>query len=440
MTEGDYLSRRRLRRRYLLIGWLIAVPALVAAIWISMSWFSPTPPRSVAMAADEESSVPGGIADRYREILARDGIELRLIPTAGAVDNVARMKDAHSGISIAIVPSGITTARASPNLVSLGTLFYEPLWVFYHGSEPLRSREDLRGGTISIGQEGSGTRALSLEFLARAGIIEQQFAKFVALPPQEAAERLLRGEINATIMLSPWESPLVRRLLAADDVQILNVLHADAYVALYPYLSELVLPGGVGDLAKSRPPSNVVLLATKASLVVRNDLHPAIQYLLLRAAEEIHSAPQLFRKASQFPAPEAVDLPLSDHALQYYKSGRPFLQRYLPFRLAVLAQQLLVLLIPVFGVLYPLVRVAPAAYAWAMRRRVYALYGELKFLEQDLSARDAPADKADLLARLDRLDDRASRFRVPTAFRPLLYTLRLHITLIRQHVESRAPK
>lgn len=436
MTEDDHLRRRR---RYILLASLVTLATLVTAIWVSLAWFSPTPPHVVAMAADSESSASGEIAARYREILARDGIELRLIPTAGAVDSVARLRDASSGISIAIVPSGITNPRESPNLVSLGTLFYEPLWLFYHGREPLRSREGLRGGTISIGAEGSGTRALSLEFLARAGIIEEQFAKFVSLPPQEATERLLRGEINAAILLAPWESPLVRKLLAADDVQLLQILHADGYVALYPFLSEVVLPSGVGDMAKSRPPNNVVLLAPKASLVIRDDLHPAIQYLLLRAAGEIHSPPELFRKAGQFPAPESIDLPLSDNALQYYKSGRPFLQRHLPFRLAVLAQQALVVLIPVFGVLYPLLRLAPAMYGWAMRHRVYSLYGELKFLEQDLASRGARDDRADLVARLDRLDERASRFRVPTAFRPLLYTLRLHITLIRQRLESRPP-
>jgi hypothetical protein len=228
-------------------------------------------------------------------------------------------------------------------------------------------------------------------------------------------------------------------LVAADDIHLLTVQYIDAYVALYPYLSAVVLPAGVGDIAKRRPPDDVVLLAPKASLVVRDDLHPAIQYVLLKAAQEIHSGPGLFRKAGQFPAPESIDLPLSDNALQFYKSGRPFLQRHLPFRLAVLAQQLLVLLIPVFGVLYPLLRLAPAIYGWTMRHRVYSLYGELKFLEQDLSSRTAQDDKADLIARLDRLDERASRFRVPTAFRPLLYTLRLHIALIRQRLEGRPP-
>jgi hypothetical protein len=186
----------------------------------------------------------------------------------------------------------------------------------------------------------------------------------------------------------------------------------------------------------NRPPTDVVLAAPKASLVVRRDLHPAIQYLLLEAAVQIHSGPGMFRHAGQFPAAEAIDLPLSDHARHFYRSGPPFLQRHLPFWLAVLVQQLLVVLIPVLGVLYPLVRFAPAAYGWAMRRRVFRLYGELKFLEDDLAARSTQDNLADLVTRLDRLEDRASRFRLPVSFRPLLYTLRLHISLVRQRLQK----
>ena len=197
-----------------------------------------------------------------------------------------------------------------------------------------------------------------------------------------------------------------------------------------------MLPAGVGDMVKNRPPTDVTLVAPKASLVVREDLHPAIQYLLLEAATEIHSGPGMFRKAGQFPAPESIDLPLSSYAHQFYKAGPPFLQRHLPFWLAVLAQQLLVLLIPVLAVLYPLLRFLPALYGWAMRRRVFRLYNELKRVEDQLISLDAQENAADLVARLDRLEERASRFRLPVSFRPLLYALRLHISLVRQRLQK----
>ena len=229
---------------------------------------------------------------------------------------------------------------------------------------------------------------------------------------------------------------MVRQLLSAQDIESSQRTRADAFVALYPFLSKVVLPAGVGDMVNNRPPTDVVLLAPKASLVVRKDLHPAIQYLLLEAATAIHSGPGIFRKAGQFPAAESIDLPLSSEAHRFYKAGPPFLQRHLPFWLAVLAQQLLVLLIPVLAVLYPLLRVLPAAYSWVMRRRVFTLYNELKLLEDQMLSRDAQKSAADLTARLDRLEERASRFRLPVSFRPLLYALRLHIALVRQRLRE----
>jgi hypothetical protein len=181
----------------------------------------------------------------------------------------------------------------------------------------------------------------------------------------------------------------------------------------------------------------VILIAPKASLVVRRDLHPAIQYLLLDAASEIHGGPGIFNKAGQFPAAEATDLPLSNSARQYYKSGQPFLQRYLPFWLAVLVGQLLILAIPVVGVLYPMLRLAPAVYGWGMRRRIFRLYGQLKFLELELDRRRPEQDVTDLVGKLDRLEARANHLRMPAAFAHLLYTLRMHMNLVRARVEKR---
>jgi hypothetical protein len=207
-------------------------------------------------------------------------------------------------------------------------------------------------------------------------------------------------------------------------------------VALNPYLSKLVLPAGVADLGRNIPPADVVLLAPKASLVVRRDLHPALQVLLLDAADEVHSPPGLFHRAGEFPAPEAIDLPLSADARQFYKSGPPLLQRYLPFGLAVLAGRLLVVLVPLVGVVYPVVRALPAVYAWIMRRRVFRLYGELKVIELETEGRDDGASTEALVARLDDLEERASRLHLSRGQTPQAYTLRHHIRLIRERLQQ----
>jgi TRAP-type uncharacterized transport system substrate-binding protein len=424
-------------RRYLVITVIAAVALTAAAMWLAFALLRPTPPGTVTMATGPEGGTSAELGQRYRELLAGNGIDLRLVPLAGAVEGVARLRDPQSGISVAIIPSGITNRQQSPGLVSLGTLFYAPLWLFYRGVQE-QKHESLLGKRISIGPEGSASHALGLELLARVGVFGKRNATLLALTPQVSAEKLLHGEIDGLVLLEAWETPLLRQLLSAQDIELASIPRADAFVALYPFLSKVTLPAGVGDMAKNRPPSDVVLLAPKASLVVRSDLNPAIQYLLLEAAAQIHSGPGIFHKAGQFPAAESVDLPLSKNALQFYKTGPPFLQRNLPFWLAVLVQQVLIVLIPVFAVLYPLLRFAPALYDWAMQRRFFSLYAELKLIEDEVASGCAPKDgPGDLSARLDRLEERTGRARLPESFRPQLHALRFHITLARQRLERR---
>jgi hypothetical protein len=249
----------------------------------------------------------------------------------------------------------------------------------------------------------------------------------------ESAEALLRGEIDAAFLVAPWDTPAVRRLLASSAVELVSFPRTDAYVALLPFLTKLTVPAGVGDLASNRPPADVPVLALKASLVVRKDLDSALQYLLLDAAVQIHSAPGIFQKAGQFPAAEQVDLPLSDDAQQFFKSGRPLLQRLLPFWLAGLVGKALFVLIPVVGILYPLARFAPALYGWSMRRRIFRYYGELKHIELELES--GRGDRGEMIQRLDLLEQRVNQLRVPTMYAQFLYVLRSHVALIHAKLE-----
>ena len=425
-------SEARLFRRAYAAWAGIALAALVAgAVWLAFAFLKPTPPRVVVMATGPEGGISAELGKLYRESLARSGIELRLKPSPGAVANVALLRDPKSHTDVAIVPSGITNRRDAPELASLGTLFYEPLWIFSRGR---RLIERLQGPTrlrISVGAEGSGARAFAVEFLTRLGIVDGRNASLLALEPQDAAGKLVAGDIDAAVILDAWESPLVKRLLAAKDIHLVNAPRADSWVALYPYLNTVVLPAGVADMARNIPPENVTLLAPKANLVVRADLHPAIQYLLLQAAAQVHSGPGVFNKGGEFPAPESVDLPLSDHARQYYKTGPPFLQSHLPFWLAILLQQLMVLLIPVLGLLYPALKLAPAGFGWAMRRRMLKLYGELKLLDDELT--HGPRSNArELTGRLERLEEQVNDVWLPVSFRPVLYQLKTHVSLVRQ--------
>lgn len=433
MTIKDYFQTHR---RYLMIAVLAVVVLIVAALWTAVAYVRPMPPRTLTMVTGPEGSAYHEFGKRYREILAREGIDLRLLSTAGAIENLARLSDQGTNADVGFLQSGITSGKNAPDLKSLGTVFYEPLWFFisdkYRG-KGIRGLQGLRGKKISIGPEGSGTRALALKLLKRNGI-DQGFADLLSLTPQEAGDKLIRGEIDAAIMLTSWDAPVVQRLLATNGIEPANFPRTDAYLALYPYLNKVVLPEGVIDLANNRPSSDVWLIAPKASLVVRGNLHPALQFLLLKAAEEIHSGPGVFQKAGQFPAAESIDLPLSDQARQFYRSGSPFLQQHLPFWLAVLIDRLLVLLIPLVGVLYPVLRIFPALYAWQVQRRIFQLYGELKFLEHDLESPGADQRIEELNSRLDRIEEQAHHLRAQGIYANMRYTLWMHITLVRERM------
>jgi TRAP-type uncharacterized transport system substrate-binding protein len=328
------------RRRLAALAVIASLIVVAGIVWL-LALLHPLPPRTITMATGPEGSAYVEFGKRYRDLLSREGIDLRLVTTAEAVENLARLRDPDSEVQIAFLSGGLTSHAASPRLFSLGTVAYEPLWLFTRGESAGQDLRGLQARRLSIGPEGSATRTLSLELL-KLNAENPRFIDLSGLTPEQEGEELVQGRIDAAMMLTSWDSPVVRRLIVADAIHLVSFPRADAYVALFPYLTKLVVPMGVGDLATERPPRDVTLLATRTSLVARADLHPALQYLLLEVATQVHSGAEIFQKPGEFPAAESIDLPLSSHALHYYKSGRPFLQRYLPFWLAVMGEQLLV--------------------------------------------------------------------------------------------------
>ncbi len=425
------LDSFRVHRFRFIIPVIAMVGIIAAGLWAAIAALRPFPPRNVIMATGPEGGAYYEMGLRYRELLAHQGIKLQLLPTAGGMENLSRLRDPRSGVEVAFLQGGITNAKESSALESLGVVFYEPLWFFYRGELGNRKLEFLRGRKISIGPEGSGTRMLALELLSLNGI-DRNFAQLLSFPPKEAGEKLIRGEIDAALMLTSWDSSTVRQLLKDKNIGLVSFPRTDAYIALYPFLNKLTLPEGVGDMANNLPPKDTILFAPKASLVVRKDVHPALQYLLLEAAMQIHSRPGIFQKAGQFPAAESIDLPLSDEAVQFYKSGRPFLQRHLPFWMAVFIDRLLILIIPLVGVIYPLIRLMPALYGWEMQWRIFRLYRELRTLEKDLEFKSTDLNIEDLNDWLGRIEEKANRLRVPLFYSNQVYTLRMHISLVRE--------
>ena len=417
---------KRPRVLYVIGGLAIAL-TLALAVWL----FNP-PQRRIRLAAGPAESAEFRFAQRYSDILRREGVRLELVATTGVLQNLALLQDPKSGVDAALVEGGSTTADQSPDLVSLGTLYYRPVWVFYRGHMPLPGESWPSTLRVALGPEGGNPASLSRRLLLETGA-QLDGTNLRLLGREAAADSLLAGTVDIAAIVAPWESPAVQRLLRADSVHPASFARAEARVALHPELTQLVLPEGVVDLARDIPSHDVHLVASRMSLAARRSLHPALQNLLLEALTEVHGGPGVFERAGQFPAAEAGDLPLSKATVTYHKSGPPFLQRHLPFWVAAILTQLALLLIPILGIAYPLLQGAPAIYAALMQHRVSRVYGHLRLLEMEM-AEGKVVDTAAMLKEIDALDARASRLQTGATYMSMVYTLRAHIQLIRDRL------
>jgi len=414
-------------------AWWIVLIAGIGFV-VAYQFVEPAPPKKIVIATGGESGAYYQFAQRYATILARNGVTLEVKASAGSLDNLARLQSNEA--QVGFVQGGVVPPKDDPDaedesgLLSLGSMFYEPVWVFYRGDKVLTRLTELHGKRIAIGQEGSGVRQLAKQLLDANEIPADDH--LVPLAGLSAAEELQQGRIDAAFIIAAETAPVVQVLIRSPGVKLMSFAQDRAYQRRFPFLTKLTFPRGVVDLVRDFPPDDIKVLAPTANLIIRDDLHPALRTLLLQAASEVHGKSGFFQDAGEFPSYKDQMLPLSPEAARYFKSGAPFLQRYLPFWLAVLVDRLIVLLVPIFALLIPLLKVAPAIYTWRVRRKVFRCYGELKFLEDDLNHHFEVAKLDDYRARLDALDEEASQLHVPLGFTDLVYTLREHVNLVRQ--------
>jgi TRAP transporter TAXI family solute receptor len=423
---------RRATRRDLLLTILPAALLVVAAFAFAYHFVRPAPPKKIVMAAGKGEGGYGYFAKRYGEILARNGVALELRETDGAIENVEVLTAEGSNVDVAFVQGGTAFAANSPHLVSLGSVYYEPLWVYYRGTA-IGDVGRLQGKKIAVGPFESGTRTLALQLLSVNGTVLPP-TTLLALGGREAADALRAGTVDAAFFVAPAESPMIQQLAADPKLRLLSFDRADAYTRRFPYLTELTLPKGVFDFMANVPREDVELLSPTANLIAKDTLHPALAYLLMRAATQVHGTSGLLHKASAFPAPLDADFPLSPEAIRYYKTGAPFLQRYLPFWAANLVERLWVMLVPAIAIMVPLFRLVPPLYRWRMRSRIYRWYARLKEIELQLDEDPRPVPLQEMFDRLDSIERSVNRIPTPLAYSENLYSFRQHIDLVRERV------
>jgi len=417
--------------------WIFGPAVLLAAIalFITYQFVDPAPPERIAIATGGPNGAYYAYAQRYRDILARDGVTLDILQTNGSLENLELLRSPEAGVDVAFVQGGTGGDTDDNTLQSLASLYFEPLWIFLHENVPFTLAGDLVGKRVSIGPEGSGTRALTLELLSDAGY-DQSDVLVSDLTGKAAVEALRDGRLDIVTLVASPSSDLVQELLRADGITLQGLGRADAFTRRHRYLSNLTLPEGAVDLHNNLPPNDMTLLAPTANLVAREDLHPALVDLLLEAAHELHGGGGLFEQPGMFPSPSYLVFPLSDEARRYFTSGPPFLRRTLPFWAATLIDRLALMLLPLIAIIIPLTRIMPPIYKWRVRRRVYRWYKALRKIEAKVQAGVHNDHVAEHHSDLDRIDDEVRKVKIPWAYAEELYQLRLHIRYVREGLNS----
>jgi len=416
---------------------LLAVVLVGATLWVSIQFPIPAPPRRIVLASGPEFGLYHQHALRYRELLARNGIEVELKRSSGAGENIELLLDPASGVDVAFVQGGLKQPPRTDGLVMLISLYYEPLWIFHRVSDTPTEIRELKGRRISNGGPGTGTHA-STEPLLLANGLDVDSTPRMPLNGPEALAALRRGDVDVMFYVGGVDTPFVRDALNDPALKPMSLPRAEAYAHRWPHISRLTLSEGTIDLERSVPQQQVSLIGTKAMLAARDGLHPAIINLLVDAAREIHAEQDEFKAAGEFPNTAPVDLRVSMHADNYRRYGASAFYNYLPFWVAAFLERAIILLVPMLVVLLPLLSYIPKFIRWRMRSRIYRWYGELALIERDVgSGQDLPPIDQ-WLRDLDRIEHAVEGVRTPACYASEAYTLRDHIGLVRRAVLARA--
>ena len=410
------------------------IVVLVLGIFL---FFYLAPPNTITITSGPEGSTFRKTAEKYAAILKRNGVTLKILPSEGSVDNIKRLADPTSKVDIGFVQGGVNKGINTDKLVSLGSISYQPLFIFYRSASNIELLSQLIGKRVAVGEVGSGTHTLSLALLAANGIEPGGPTKVLEMDSDKAAEAILNGKVDAVFLMGDSVSTaLIRQLLHTPGIKLFDFTQADAYSRRIPYLNKVTLPKGSIDFGKGTPAHDVFLLAPTVELITRERLHPALSDLLLEAAREVHSGAGLLRHKGEFPAPIEQEIRISAEASRFYKSGKSFLYRYLPFRFASLVNRILVVFVPMIVLLLPALRLIPAIYRWRFRSRISRWYRGLLMIEQDLLPQVAADQRKALMERLDNIEEAVNRMKVPASFADQFYGLRGHITFVRDRLKA----
>lgn len=425
-------AARLYQRKWVLIKLPIALAAVALASWLWSTWL-PLPPAEITVSAGRADGVYHAYAQRYAEKFAARGVTLRVLESDGSVQNLQRLRGAvEPTADLAFVQGGVGAAvvaqEGGMRLLTVSKIDIEPLWIFARqpGIEALQQLQGLR---ISLGPAGSGTRQLGLALLEQVRLKQGEYTD-ATLAGMAAVDALKQGTLDVLIMVSAPDSAVIRAALASPAIHLVQLRRTAALTERLPWLVPRLL--AQGTLGPQLPPRDVTLLTTSASLVARADLHPALQRLATDVVTEVHTGGGPFHRPGEFPSLKRLQFPASEEARRTLTHGLPWLEAHLPFWWAQVVLRLLVICLPVALVALWLARIVPAYLRWLLESRVTRWYGELMYIEHDLSRESLTGlDLSKYLDRLNSIERRMEAFVTPTYLMPRWFMLRKHIDFVR---------
>jgi TRAP-type uncharacterized transport system substrate-binding protein len=413
------------------LPYILAILFIVGgAYWL----IDPAPPRTIVIAVSKHNSDYHAFAQLYGALLSREGIQLEIRDAEGPIQILDELRSEHPKVDMAFLLGGTASAESSIGIASLGSVYYDPLWIFSRSGHKIVHLSSLKGKRIAIGTPGSGTNILSRIILNAAGVTDQN-SKLLEIADDDAADSLKHGSADAIFIASLPTSPLIQNLAADRRLAMADLDEAEAYSRQFTFLHHLVLPEGALNLEANVPSHPVNLLVPTVTLVARDSMHPALVYLVLKVIKRVHSSAGMLQAENEFPSDKDTDFELSDQARKFYESGLPFFDRYLPFWAATFLNRALIVLVPLIALAYPVTRMAPSVYAWLIKSRIHKLYGELRYLETQLHSNQHPLDPESSRKKLDAIEYRVNHLHLPVAFSSHLYELRTHIALVRSQLK-----
>ncbi len=414
--------------------WLYVLPGLLLVVFL-VYIVRPLPPKTLTIATGQEHSTADVVGHQYREFFQKHGVHLQLVPSKGAEENLSLLLEGK--VDAAFAQGGLDLPEGARHLQSLGSVAYQPLWLFHYQSEnadPDLNRF-LAGKRTSINIQGSSTRAM-LEPVLKAHGVDLNASNLLAMSTHDSVAAFKDHKIDALFLVGAMASQNVQEVAQYPGVHIYNFGLATAYAKRFKYLDPVILSAGVFNLHPVVPNHDVQMIATTLDILTTDKMHPALQLLFMEATDDFERKRVNYFAPGKFPTYMDTRIPESDVARRFFKEGSPLLWGYAPYWVASLLDEVWFYLLAIGAVIVPLVGFVPSYRRNHAVLSMEQCYDELRAIEIEIiRAQDAAqAINPDLLEQIDFLGDRARELWVPTGNRTAYYDLRAAINIVREDI------